>query len=216
MFKDNREDISRKELNRMNLSVFSSKINICIIGGGTGALIKLKGLLRRGCKVTLVSKEIINEIYEISNPNFKIIKDKYRKKYIYDKHLILIAIDNELDRDLIKKDLDENFKLYIDCSNFKEGNAVIPMQGSENGINLSISTLDGNPKGARFLYSKITETILNYGDFIEFSSKIRNSIKNREEKNEVLEFILNDEFKFYFDKKKEKTVLKMFYKNLFR
>ncbi|WP_194192306.1 NAD(P)-dependent oxidoreductase [Clostridium chrysemydis] len=216
MFKDNREDISRKELNRMNLSVLSSKINTCIIGGGKGALIKLKGLLNRGCKVTLVSKEIINEIYEIRNPSLKIIKDEYKKEYIYDKHLILIAIDNDLDRDLIKKDLEENFKLYIDCSNFKEGNTVIPMQGSENGINLSISTLDGNPKGARFLYSKITETILKYGDFIEFSSKIRNSIKNREEKNEVLNFILNDDFKFYFDKKKENIVLKMFYKNLFR
>lgn len=216
MFKDNREDISRKELNRLNLSVFSSKINTCVIGGGKGALIKVKGLLDRGCLVTLVSKDIIKEIYEIENPNLKIIKGEYKIEYIYDKHLILIAIDNDLDRELIKKDLDKNYKLYIDCSNFKEGNTAIPMQGNKKGINLSISTLDGNPKGARFLYSKITETILEYGDFIQFSSKIRNSIKNREEKNEVLNFILNDDFKFYFDKKKEKTVLKMFYKNLFR
>lgn len=216
MFKDNRKNISKEELNFINLCVLNNKVDILIIGGGKGALVKLKGLIKKGVKITLVSKEISEEIKNIRYDRLTLIEDEYKKEYILDKHLIIISISDSKLREDIKKDLDEEFKLYLDSSNFKEGNSVIPMGGEKCGINFSINTKNGNPKGARFLYSKIEHNIEEYGEFINYTTNIRNIIKGREDSREILDFIINDDFKFYFDKGKENLILKLFYKNIFR
>ena len=62
MHKDIGEDIYRGNLGYTMISLFSSRINVLIIGAGKAALIKAKTFLSNGCNVSVVAKEI-NEAY---------------------------------------------------------------------------------------------------------------------------------------------------------
>ena len=49
-------------------------------------------------------------------------------------------------------------------------------------------------------------------DFIKFSSNIRKNAKNiKELKNSVISFVCSEDFKYIYEKKKDKLVLEMFF-----
>ena len=82
-------------LEYMPINLFSNKLSVGIIGGGRGAFIKAKTLQANGAKVEALSLEFINEFSELE---IKCIKGSYDKKFILDKHLIIIAINALMSR----------------------------------------------------------------------------------------------------------------------
>ena len=141
------------------------------------------------------------------------MRKEYDKKFIEDKHIVIIAISDEETIDNIISDCNSLAKIYINSSNFKNGMGVIPVKRESKNISLSINTKVGNPKGAVMLADKLQKEIESYDDFMKFTGVIRNTVvMEKAEKLKLLSFVNNEDFKYIFDKGKGKIVLELFYK----
>ncbi len=211
MSRYSRENIYPRELEYSFISLISYKIDVLIIGGGKAGLIKAKSFVDRGCKVTVISKEFCKEFQHIKSDNLLVIEGVYEKKLILDKHLIVIAVkDDELIKRIIE-DSNKLSKLYLNCKDFKEGNFVVPVQRNTENICFSLNTKAGSPKSSLFLADKLKETLKDYDDFINFVCELRNKLKGHRNKEEILNFVNSDDFKYFYTKGYEKLILNIFY-----
>ena len=212
MHKDIGEDIYRGNLGYTMISLFSSRINVLIIGAGKAALIKAKTFLSNGCNVSVVAKEINEAFYKLDSEKITITKCEYNEKFLKNNHIVVIAIDDDIIIDNIKKSCKSLDKIYINCKNPKDGIAVLPMNIRSDEIFLGINTLRGNPKASKMLGTYILDELKEFDDFIKVTSIIRNNVKSiKNKKDELLDFIISDDFRYIINKKKEKLVLKLFY-----
>lgn len=93
----------------INLDI--ENIKITIIGGGKVAYRKATNFLDFGKKVTVVSKEFIDEFDKIKN-EIDMIYDVYNEKYIQDSFVVVAATNNK----------DVNYKIGTYCN--KNGKLV--------------------------------------------------------------------------------------------
>jgi len=213
MYEDNRKDICDEGIDYSYISLISSKLRVGIIGGGKAGAIKAKHFINNKCYVEVLSQlfnEEIIELSKISLGKLKLINEEFSYEFLKDKHIIIIALDDKSLKDKIKKYCDENYKIYIDSSNFADGMGVVPIQRNTENINFALNTRYGNPKGAVLMSNKVKDLLEEYDDFMGFVGKIRNRAKELSEyKNEVLEFIGTDKFKTFFDEGKSESVLRI-------
>jgi precorrin-2 dehydrogenase/sirohydrochlorin ferrochelatase len=206
----NKQDFS--DLKYTMISLISNKINILIVGGGEAAFIKCKAFSKEGCNITVVSKEfstLFEPLKEINN--IRLIKGEYDESYIEHNHIIIIATDNEETNYAIKLYCDKKSKLYINCANYKEGLFVTPVQKHTPNMKFALHTKSSSPKTALFMSKIIEDKLLEYNDFIEYTSGIRNMIKKMESKKEIMNFICSEDFYFFYTKGVQKIILEMFY-----
>lgn len=212
MYEDNRKDISNEEIIYSYISLISSKLKVGIIGGGKAGTIKAKHFADNKCYVEVLSKTFSEEIVKISKKSkesLKLINDEFSYEFLKDKHLIIIAMDDNILKGKIIKYCDENFKIYIDSSDFKGGMGVIPIQRNTKNISFALNTKCGNPKGAVLVSNKVKTLLQEYDEFIEFMGKIRNRAKVFPEyKNEILKVIGNENFKKSFDEGRSERILR--------
>lgn len=209
MSKNFNGDIYEK-IEYMPITFFANTLRVGIIGGGRGSYIKAKTLSSNGVEVEVLSREFIDDFQNIS---VKLIKKEYYKRFIEDKHMVIIAISDEEIIDNIIRDCNSLAKIYINSANFKKGMGVIPVKRESSNILMSINTKVGNPKGAVMLADKLQKEIVGYDDFMEFTGNLRNTINmENAEKLKLLSFINSEDFKYIFDKGKGKIVLELFYK----
>lgn len=211
MFKDFEENIYGDEIERIYLSFFSNKLRVGVIGGGKAAIIKIKSFLKKNVYVEVLSKEFSKDILDINDKNLKLIKSEYKNEFIQDKHIIVIAInDIDLLRQ-IKNECDKIYKLYINCTDFKDGIGAMPVQRNLRNISLGINTNGGNPKGALLAADIAYDSLKSIDDFIGHVTILRNNAKKLKfYKSEIIEFLNCNDFKFFFDKGKDKNVFKLF------
>jgi len=213
MYEDNRKDICDEGIDYSYISLISSKLRVGIIGAGRAGTIKAKHFVSNKCYVEVLSHTFNEEIIKISKASsgkLKLINEEFSYEFLKDKHLIIIALDDEMLKNNIKKYCDENYKIYIDSSHFKHGMGVVPIQKDTKNITFALNTRYGNPKGAILVSNKVKNILDEYDDFIGFIGKIRNKVKEFPEyKNEIIRFIGNDEFKKNFDEGKSECVLKL-------
>lgn len=193
------------------LNFFSHKLRVKIIGGGKGAFIKAKTFCVNGCDVEILSKSFSKEILSLKDYKAKYIEGEYYKNFIIDAHIVLIAVD---DKDLCKiiiTDCEDLNKIYIDSTEFKNGMAVIPSQRNLKNLSFSVSTKVGVPKVSKLLGDKIEKTLKKYDDFTLYVSKLREKAKKEELKKEIIDFICTEDFKFFYEKGKDKEVFTMFF-----
>ena len=212
MYEDNRKDISNEEIIYSYISLISSKIKVGIIGGGKAGTIKAKHFTDNKCYVEVLSKTFSEEIVGISKKtkeSLKLINEEFSYEFLNDKHLIIIAVDDNILKDKIIKYCEENFKIYIDSSDFKGGMGVIPIQRNTKNISFALNTKSGNPKGAVLVSNKVKTVLEEYDEFLEFMGKIRNRAKVFPEyKTEILKVIGNEKFKKSFDEGKSESILR--------
>lgn len=206
-----------KDIKYSALTLLSSKINVGIIGAGRAGIIKAKHFINKGVHVHILAKEKREEITElIKNSYVKLEINKYYKDFILDKHIIIIAVDDEKVAQEIRNDCNELYKIFIDSTNFKEGSAIVPVQRETNNLVIAVNSKGGNPKGSILVANKIKDKVIELDSFIEFTTKIRNEVKNRKDiKKDVLNFIYDDDFIFFFNKNKAEDVLRLFYGKIF-
>lgn len=212
MCKNIGEDIYDKTIEYTFLALKSNDLRVGVIGGGNAALIKVKTLLKKGCKVEILSKDINEKLVDISQENVKFIQGDYDKEFIKDKHLIIIAIDDYKTVAKIIKNCEEDFKIYINSSKFKEGLAVLPAQRNTRETSIAVTTFSGNPKGAVMAVEAAKECINYYDEFLSFSGMVRNNAKNLTKyKKEVINFVVTEDFKEMWEKGKDKLILSLFF-----
>lgn len=212
MYENNTKDILCSGIEYTMLSLISEKINVLIIGGGKAALTKVRTFAERGCSVDLVSKEFLEEFKELKAfKNINLIYDDYNKKYIYDKHVVIIATNSKEVNKEIREDCNELYKLFVDCSDPKEGTCITPCQRNTKNTFFGLHTNSVSPKTSIYLANKVKGELEKYDEFVSFSSSIRNQIKDWDRKQQIMNFICSDDFYFFYEKEKEMTILKMFY-----
>ncbi|MBE6063047.1 MAG: NAD(P)-dependent oxidoreductase [Clostridium butyricum] len=201
MHEINRKDIQNEVLNETDytyISLMSKKIRIGVIGGGKAGQIKIRHFVNNKCRVEVLAEKFSDELlklYEDNSEHINLINEKFNFKFLEDKHIVVIASSDEKLNESIRKYCDENYKIYIDASDFKNGIGVIPAERSSRTMNFALNTKGGNPKGAVLMCNKIKKYISEYDDFIEFTGKIRNNVKACEEyKKDVLFYIYSTEF----------------------
>lgn len=214
MFENNTKDFLSNELVYTHISLLSCKTKVLIIGGGRAGYIKAKSLASKGCKVFVLSEEFICDFDNLLNmSNVNIIKGKYESSFTHDKHLVVIAVNDNMARDKIKEDCEKLYKLYSDCTDFREGQFVMPVQRKTRNVIFSLNTKGGSPKAAILLADIIDKTLSEYDEFVEYICTIREEVKTFEYKDEILNFIVSEDFRFFYDKNKHKEVLRMFFNN---
>lgn len=210
MCKDIREDIFKESINYAYLSLISTKINVGVIGGGKVGYIKAKNFLAKNCNVEVLSLDFINNFENLENVN--LIKNSYYEDFINNKHIVIIATNDKDLNERIKKDCDKAYKIYIYAEDYLEGIAIAPVQRSLNNISFAINTNYGNPRGSLILAEKIMEVLKEYDEFIGVSSLIRKSAKEMfGKKSDIINFVCSEDFKYIYEKKKDKLVLEMFF-----
>ena len=212
MSKDTTKDIQGGEIEYTYLALMSSKLRVGIIGGGKAAFIKAKNFISKGCYIEVLSKTFLNEFMKIESNNIVLNRKSYNKRFIEDKHIIILALDDEKLRSEVSIHCEEEFKIFIDCSNFKEGMAVVPVQRETSNISIALNTKVGNPKGAMLVAEATMKTINKYNDFIKYTGLIRNKVKDFNfNKKEIIDFINTEDFMFIWEKDKSELVLKLFF-----
>lgn len=192
MCRDNREDI----FNLVPINIISSKFLVKIVGGGRAAYIKARGLLEKGCLVHILSKEFSEEVLSLNdNINLTLEIGVYYEEFIKKSHLVIIAID---DGELAKKicnDCDENYKIYINALDYKNGIASIPYSKAYKNLNFSISSKLGSPKVIREIGKEIEDIVEKNDEYSIIVANIRNKAKLEEKKKNIIDFISGKEFK---------------------
>lgn len=215
MPRDNREDIL---LDYAFISLIAQKIKVIIIGGGRGGYIKAKSFLQKGYNVSVVSKEFDEKFYDLDS-DICLIQDAYKTEYILNKHLVIIATDDEIINKTIKIDCENNYKIYLDSSSFKEGQFITPTEIKSDNIKVGLHTSVGSPKTSVFLGKKLKETIDEYDDFVKYIGTLRNDIlkrnKDRKLNLEIMSFVNSDDFYFFYKKDKHELILNLFWRDYF-
>lgn len=210
MFENNREDISREELEKIYFSFFTKSIRVGVIGGGKAAAIKVKTLTNKNIYVEVLAKEFSEEILSINSNKLILVKSTYSKEFIKNKHLIIIAVNDDKLTDEIKNDCEEEYKIFINCTDFKRGMGAIPVQKDLNNISFGLSTKQGNPKGALLAADLAFKSLIEIDDFIGFTGKLRENIKKLDNKKELINFIVSDDFKYFWNIGKDRIILNLF------
>ncbi|MPQ44050.1 NAD(P)-dependent oxidoreductase [Clostridium tarantellae] len=199
------------EINYLGISLFGKKLNVKIIGGGRAAFIKGKTFLEKGCNVSFLAKDISKEILNLNKYKVKILKENYNKKFIKDGHIIIIAIDDAELRKIIIEHCEELNKIYINCSSFENGMGIVQTTRELNNLSFSINTKVAAPALSVMLSNDVEKLLSSYDDFTYLVGKIRKVAKNEKYKKEIIKFICTHDFKFFYDLKKEKEVLALFF-----
>lgn len=200
------------ELSYAPITFFGEKLKIGVIGAGRGALIKVRNFYNKGSKIEVLALDFLEDFYNFNKDKVKLIKGNYNKEFILDKHLIIIAIDDENIIDKIKNDCEKLYKIYINSSKFKEGMGVIPVSRESEFITVAVNTKVGNPRGSIMVADSITESLHGFDEYIKLTGKIRNDLTlDKEIRDNLLKFINSSDCKFFYNKNKIFEVFKLFY-----
>lgn len=200
------------ELSYAPITFFGEKLKIGVIGAGRGALIKVRNFYNKGSEIEVLALDFLEDFYKFNGDKVKLIKGNYNKDFILDKHLIIIAIDNDSVINEIKDDCEKLCKIYINSSKFKDGMGVIPVTRESKFITVAVNTKVGNPRGSVMVAESITESLEEFDEYIRLTGEIRNSLfLDKEIKDDLLKFINSSDCKFFYNKNKIFEVFKLFY-----
>ncbi|PIE34741.1 hypothetical protein CSA56_06900 [candidate division KSB3 bacterium] len=176
------------------LSLLAEKINVLIIGGGKAAFIKTTTFIKRGCRVTIVTKDVCDELTSLDSDCMTLIHAAYDSSCLSGFHLVVIATDDDILNQQIREDCEQTDTLYLTCSDYRQGHFVVPvMQETEQAV-LALHTKSGSPRTTLFLAEKLRNTLRKYDRFIEFACDIRQQLKDRDDKDEIMNTVNSDEF----------------------
>ena len=200
------------ELSYAPITFFGEKLKIGVIGAGRGALIKVRNFYNKGSNIEVLALDFLEDFYKFNRDKVKLIKGKYNKDFILDKHIIIIAIDNNDVINEIKDDCKKLCKIYINSSNFKYGMGVIPVTRESEFITVAVNTKVGNPRGSVMVAESITESLGEFDEYIRLTGEIRNCLfLDKEIKDDLLKFINSSDCKFFYSKNKILEVFRLFY-----
>ncbi|OPD35189.1 NAD(P)-dependent oxidoreductase [Clostridium botulinum] len=194
------------------IALKSRRIRILIVGGGRAAFIKGKAFLDRGCSLYILAPKFSKDILNLKTyDNVEFIKNNYDGKHILDKHLVVIATENEEVNNEIRNNCDALSKLYIDCSDKDKSLCFNSFQRESKTMVLALNNKIGCPKATSFIGEKIKRDLEKYDNYIEYVTYIRSITKNNTMKYEIIDFICSNDFHFFFEKGYGNLILSMFY-----
>lgn len=164
----------------VNLKIDDMKI--IIIGGGKVAYRKCKNFLAFNKKVTVVSKEFIEEFNYIKE-DIEIIIDRYNEKYIKDAFVVVAATNSKDINRKIGVYCKEHGKLVNVVDDSYLSNFTVPSFVKRGDLLLSVSTGGNSPSLSSKIRKELEEVYdESYEEYVELLGKARQIIiKNTED-----------------------------------
>ena len=177
----------------INLDI--ENIKITIIGGGKVAYRNATNFLDFGKKVTVVSKEFIDEFDKIKN-EIDMIYDVYNEKYIQDSFVVVAATNNKDVNYKIGTYCNKNGKLVNVVDDKELSNFTVPSYVKRGELLLSISTGGNSPSLSAKIKRELEETYdESYGEYIELLGLARKKIikenKDIKERRKEIKTLIN-------------------------
>lgn len=158
----------------INLNIQNMKITI--IGGGKVAYRKVTNFLDFGKKVTVVSKEFVDEFSEIED-KIEMIYDEYNERYIEDSFVVVAATNNKEINHKIGTYCNEKGKLVNVVDDKNISNFTVPSYVKRGELLLSISTGGNSPSLSAKIKKELEETYdESYEEYIELLGLARKRI----------------------------------------
>lgn len=174
------------------ISLRAEKIRALIIGGGRAAFIKAKTFVERGCHVTILAPAVRDEFAQFDAGSVEIRRAAYDVAALAGHHLVVIATDDDAVNAQIQRDCEARDKLYVMCGDAQQGLFVTPtMRDTEQAV-IAMHTKAGSPRSAVFLIEKLAEHARQYDAFIAWIADIRQQIKGRDDKDDIMRTLNTD------------------------
>ena len=185
----------------ISLSLISEGIDVLVVGGGRAGYIKASSFIDRGAAVTLISEKLDGDFDRFTGNNlFLHEKKRYAGGEMDSYHLVVIAVDDQEAAEEIRRECRDKHKVFIDCTDFKKGNASMPSARTTSSMHLSIQTRGGNPATSRFMADLMKDKLEGYDQYVEFSTAVRYRLKKNPLKKEIMDFISTEDFIYMFQK----------------
>lgn len=197
------------------ISVKSNKLKVIIIGGGKAGFIKAKSFLNKGAFVKVISQEFCSEFKSLLEyERLSLSSEIYSESLINQCHIVVIATSDKNLNDTIRNHCEKTYKIYIDTTEVDKSLCITPTMGESKNIVFALHTKGKSPKTSVFVRDIMSENLMKYDDYVEFSLKVRNSIDDMKKKIEVMNFISTKDFLYFFNKGYGEKILKLFYGGL--
>lgn len=179
-----------------------------VVGGGNVAFRKIVELIEYGAKVTLVSREInenINLLVRNNDKSIIYIEDSYKSKYIEDAFIVIAAtndrcINFQIARDSEKKDVLVNVVDDLESSIF-----IVPAKVKRGDLTITVSTNGKCPFYTKLLRKKLEiQFDDSYSMFVNILGDFRKElILNIESSSKRKEIIDSIDVEYYIKRLKE-------------
>ncbi|RXJ99188.1 siroheme synthase [Arcobacter sp. CECT 8986] len=178
----------RAKLNYLPTLLNLENKNILVIGGGVIAHRKILSLLDFSTNITVISKEITEELKElIDNYKLTYLQDNYNKGYLQNIDILVVAVDDlKLQEEIYL--YTRNKKVLCNFVDFKEySDFIFPSIIKKGDITVSIATNGQSPAITKELKNYIKSLIPNDIDkFLNSMKVLRNSLPKGEKRMSLL------------------------------
>ncbi len=153
------------------------KDQLCIVvGGGTVATRKVKGLLRDGAKVTVISPQVSEELQKAAEQG-EIVwhKREYRSGDLRDAMLVYAATNVKDINRLVCRDAEAASILVNAIDDQELCNFIVPSRVEQGRLQIAISTSGASPAFTQYLKKDLEKQFGNeYDLFLEWMQILRN------------------------------------------
>ena len=176
----------------MFISLRAEKIRALIVGGGRAALIRARTFTERGCHVTILAQVVRDEFAQLDPNLVEIRLASYDSAVLAGHHLVVIATDDDAVNAQIQRDCEARDKLYVMCGDAQQGLFITPVMRETEQAMIAVHTKAGSPRSAVFLAEKSAECLQKYDAFIAWIAYIRQQIKGRDDKDDIMRTLNTD------------------------
>lgn len=199
-----------------------SQSNVLIVGGGTIATRKLKGLLQSDVESILVVAPIVSdELKEMVRLDSRVSwkHDTYADADLVDRQLVFAATNNEELNAMICHSTRKLNKLVCNVSDSIQGDFITPVVVREDDIVLSFSTNGKSPAWSKQMKNILREQfVMPYGMALSLMGRLRDDLErdnvkmidklvvNNQALNEVLE-VTDDQYDAWYQSLLDRLVI---------
>lgn len=176
----------------MSISLRAEKIRALIVGGGRAALIKARTFIERGCHITILAPSVREEFAQLDPNLVEIRLAPYDSAALAGHHLVVIATDDDAVNAQIQRDCEARDTLCLTCGDAQQGIFITPVMRETEQAMIAVHTKAGSPRSAVFLAKKSAECLQKYDAFVAWIADIRQQIKGRGDKDEIMRTLNSD------------------------
>ncbi|MEM0138154.1 MAG: bifunctional precorrin-2 dehydrogenase/sirohydrochlorin ferrochelatase [Thermoplasmatales archaeon] len=162
---------------------------LLIIGGGKAAALKLKYLVSRFDKITVIS-DTFNDIAPTGNVEMiklHIADTDILNEFVDSDTIVIIASDDDELNARIREYCEKKGILYNSVDR-KDSPFIFPAVLYSNNVVVSVSTEGRSPSLSRFLKKKIAQTVEQYSSALPVVEKLRSDMRNMEHGKRAIYF----------------------------
>lgn len=169
---------------------------VLIVGGGYVATRKLKNLIGKGAKITVISPEFTERILELHSKNLIEIDERYLTidmvEYVKSFFMVIFATDDYELQDRYEELLTDSNLLFVRTDKRDASRFITPTVMEIDNITIATSTQGLSPLYNKYIHEQIKEKIdlQEIANKMEMYSEVREMLKIRYEDIEDRKLIL--------------------------